>query len=99
MQDNLGFWTPRHGFRIEGTGLLILCQWKWGNSGTPKLRIPIVDGISDSLNCIPNSKAQDLTNALKLSKLWSCFQIFAFFCMVGVKEISIITKVLKFTQT
>lgn len=59
----------------------------------------IVDGISDSLNCIPNSKAQDLTNALKLSKLWSCFQIFAFFCMVGVKEISIITKVLKFTQT
>lgn len=67
IKGSLGFWTPRHGFRIEGTGLLILCQWKWGNSGTPKLRIPIVDGISDSLNCIPNSKAQDLTNALKLS--------------------------------
>ena len=23
----LGFWIPRHGFRILGTGIRILCQW------------------------------------------------------------------------
>ena len=27
IQYSLGFWTPRHGFRIPGTGLRILCQW------------------------------------------------------------------------
>ena len=43
-----------------------------------ELRIPIVNGISDSLNCIPNSEAQDLTNALKLSKLSCCFQFYFF---------------------
>ena len=27
IQDSLGFWIPRLGFRIPGTGFLNLCQW------------------------------------------------------------------------
>ena len=27
IQYSLGFWTPRRGFQISGTGLRILCQW------------------------------------------------------------------------
>ena len=27
IQDILEFWIPRHGFRIPGTGIRILCQW------------------------------------------------------------------------
>ena len=27
IQDSLGFWIPRRGFQIPGTGFWILCQW------------------------------------------------------------------------
>ena len=27
IQDCLGFWIPFYGFRIQGTGFRILCQW------------------------------------------------------------------------
>jgi len=29
IQDGLGFWIPRHGFRIPETGFWILCQLNW----------------------------------------------------------------------
>ena len=44
----LGFWIPRHGFRIPGT-----------LSAERGFRIPISNGIPDSLSCIPDFKAQD----------------------------------------
>ena len=50
IQDSLGFWIPRHGFRIPGTGYRIFFSGTW---------IPVVSGIPDSLGCIPDSKAQD----------------------------------------
>ena len=28
IQNSLGFWIPRRGLRIPGTGFWILCQWK-----------------------------------------------------------------------
>ena len=43
IQGSLGFWTPRHGFRIPGTGFQIFFSGTW---------IPVVSGI-------PDSKAQD----------------------------------------
>ena len=52
IQDSLGFWIPHRGFRIPGTGLQSL-------SVELGIWIPIVRGISDSLSCIPDSKAQD----------------------------------------
>ena len=52
IQDSLGFWIPRRGFRIPVTGFqsfsVELGFW-----------IPIVRGIPDSLSCILDSKAQD----------------------------------------
>ena len=52
IQDSLGFWIPRRGFRIPGTGFQSLPAERgfW---------IPIVSGIPDSLSCIPYSKAPD----------------------------------------
>ena len=52
IQDSLGFWTPRRGFRIPGTGFQYL-------SVDIGIWIPIVSGIPDSLSCIPNSKTKD----------------------------------------
>ena len=43
IKGSLGFWTPRHGFRIPGTGFQIFFSGTW---------IPVVSGI-------PDSKAQD----------------------------------------
>ena len=43
IKGSLGFWTPRHGFRIPGTGFQIFFSGTW---------IPVVNGI-------PDSKAQD----------------------------------------
>ena len=54
FQDSLGFWIPRRGFRILGTGFQSLSM----ESG---FWIPIVSGIPDSLSCILDSKAQDST--------------------------------------
>ena len=52
IQDSLGFWIPRRGFRIPGAGFqsfsVELGFW-----------IPIVRGIPDSLSCILDSKAQE----------------------------------------
>ena len=51
IQESPGFWIPRRGFRIPGTGFqsfsMELGFW-----------IPIVGGISDSLSCIPNPHAK-----------------------------------------
>ena len=52
IKDSLGFWIPRPGFRIPGTGFRSLLV-KFG------FWIPIFSRIPDSLSCIPNSKAQD----------------------------------------
>ena len=43
IQDRLGFWFPRRGFRIPGT----------------RFQTPILNGIPDSLSCIPDSKTKD----------------------------------------
>ena len=43
IKGSLGFWTPRRGFRIPGTGFQIFFSGTW---------IPVVSGI-------PDSKAQD----------------------------------------
>ena len=43
IKGSLGFWTPRHGFRIPGTGFQIFFSGTW---------IPVV-------SVIPDSKAQD----------------------------------------
>ena len=43
IKGSLGFWTPRHGFRIPGAGFQIFFSGTW---------IPVVSGI-------PDSKAQD----------------------------------------
>ena len=52
IQDSLGFWISRCGFRIPGTEFQFL-------SVELEFWIPIVSGIPDSLSCIPDSKAQD----------------------------------------
>ena len=52
IQDSLGFWISRRGFRIPVTGFQYLSVelGSW---------IPIVSGIPDSLSSIPHSKTQD----------------------------------------
>ena len=52
IQDSLGFWISRCGFRIPGTEFQFL-------SVELEFWIPIVSGIPDSLSCIPDSKAQE----------------------------------------
>ena len=47
IQDSLGFWIPRSGFRIDGAGFQSLSVELW---------IPIISGIPDSLSCILDSK-------------------------------------------
>ena len=49
IQDSLGFWIPRCGLRIPGTGFQYL-------SVELGLLIPIFSRIPDSLSCIPDSK-------------------------------------------
>ena len=36
IRDSLGFWIPRRGFRIQGNGSKVLCQWNL-DSGFPSL--------------------------------------------------------------
>ena len=52
IQDSLGFWNPRCGFQIPGTGFQSL-------SVELGLCFPIISGIPDSLSCIPDSKPQE----------------------------------------
>ena len=52
IQDSLGFWIPRRGFRIPGTGFKSL-------SVAVGFWISIVSGIPDSLSCISDSKAPE----------------------------------------
>ena len=52
IQDSLGFWILRCGFRIPGTGFQSL-------SVELGFWIPIVSGIPESLSCIPDSKTHD----------------------------------------
>jgi len=52
LKDSLGFWIPRPGFQIPGTGFLFLLV-KFG------FWIPIFSRVLYSLSCIPDFKAQD----------------------------------------
>ena len=52
IQDSVGFWIPRRGFRIPGTGFQSL-------SVEVGFWISIVSGIPDALSCISNSKAPE----------------------------------------
>ena len=52
IQDSLGFWIPRCGFQIPGTGFQYL-------SVEIGFWIAIISGIPDSLSCIPDSKNQE----------------------------------------
>ena len=52
VKDSLGFWIPRHGFQIPGTGFRSLLV-KFG------FLIPISNRVLYPLSCIPDSKAQD----------------------------------------
>ena len=52
IQNSLRFWIPRRGFWIPDTGFQSL-------SAELGFWIPIVSWIPDSLNCSPDSKAQD----------------------------------------
>ena len=55
IKGSLGFWTPRHGFRIPGTGFQIFFSGTW---------IPVVSGV-------PDSKAQDSGfNRQTFPRLW-----------------------------
>ena len=49
IPDSFGFWIPRRGFRIPGTGFQSLPVERgfW---------IPIASGIPDSMSCTPDSK-------------------------------------------
>ena len=53
IQDSLGFWIPRRGFRIPGTGFQSL-------SAELGIWIPIVSGIPDSLSCMPEFQSPGL---------------------------------------
>ena len=80
IQDSLGLWIPRRGFRIPGT-------WSQSLSVKAGFWIQIVSRIPDSLSCTPESKAQDYgflkqnfpqfrnPNSLALAKLFTVFQI------------------------
>ena len=52
IQESLGFWITRCGFRIPGTEFQSL-------SVEIEFWIPIVSEIPDSLSCLPESKTQD----------------------------------------
>ena len=52
VKDSLGFWIPRSGFQIPGTWFRSLLV-KFG------FLIPIFSRVLYSVNCIPDSKAQD----------------------------------------
>ena len=52
VKDSLGFWIPRPGFQIPGT-------WFWSFLVKFGFLIPIFSRVLYSLNCIPDSKAQD----------------------------------------
>ena len=63
IQDSLGFWIPRRGFRIPGTGFRILCQRNLDPGFQSLGGIPdSLSYIPDSFSCIPDSKAQDSTS-------------------------------------
>ena len=52
IQDSLGFWIPRPGFRIPGTAFQSL-------SVEVAFRLPIVSDIPDSLSCILDYKTPE----------------------------------------
>ena len=59
IQDSLGFWIPRCGFRIPGTWFLYL-------SVEHGFWVLIISGIANSLSCNPDSK----TEIQKQNFLW-----------------------------
>ena len=67
IRDNLGFWIPRCGLRIPGTGFQSL-------SVELGFWIPIIGAIPDSLSCIPDSKTQDSGFPHMGRNVW-CFEL------------------------
>ena len=65
IQDRLGFWIPRCGFQIPGTGFQSL-------SVELGFWIPIVSGIPDSMNCIPDSISKIFPVSGFLCMGWTC---------------------------
>ena len=55
MKDNLGFWIPRHGFRIPGTAFRILCQWNLDSDSKAENLDPISTNFPESgiQGCLP----------------------------------------------
>ena len=49
IQDSLGFWIPRRGFRIQSIGFRILCQWDFGF-------LEMYSGFQSPGFCIPQAK-------------------------------------------
>ena len=62
IQDSLGFWIARRGFRISRWWISVFVGGTW-------IQIAIVGGIPDSLSCIPDSKAQDFGFKSKFSQI------------------------------
>ena len=54
IQDSLGFWIPRRGFRISRWWISVFVGGTW-------IQIAIVGGIPDSLSCIPKPRIWDST--------------------------------------
>ena len=91
IQDSLGFWIPRCGFRIPGTGFQFL-------SVELEFWIPIVSGIPDSLSCIPDSKAQDsrfhqqkFPDSEILIPLHGAISIFFHYCLFSLLHLRFFT--------
>ena len=57
IQDCLGFWITPHGFQVLTCRFFISVTWN---------RISIVDGITNFLSCIPDSKAKPVDMPLML---------------------------------
>ena len=90
IQDSLGFWIPRWGFRIPGTGFQFL-------SVELEFWISIVSGIPDSLSCIPDSKAQDcrfhqqkFPDSEILIPLHGVISIFFHYCLFWITWVTVL---------
>ena len=94
IQDSLGFWIPRCGFRIPGTGFQFL-------SVELEFWIPIVSGIPDSLSCIPDSKDQEsrfhqqkFSYSEILIPLHGVISIFFHYCLFWITWVTVLVYVI-----
>ena len=65
IQDSLGFWTPRCGFRIRKTGFQTPCQWSWDSGYHEQkfagIRLPL-SGVFKSYHMMLTRLYQGLMN-------------------------------------